>query len=175
MEKEEEKLKRAEEMLGRINLADVDRDEDLIWALADLWNIEKHLNQAINNVVEKLNAGEDVEYNEKLLQLLQETLKMVREERAKHLPRIYYLKEFGLWCTVKHLVGAMMQFGEVGAKDIHMALEEKDEQRRKELLELAKRDFETSKTLHDILLMFKVFSKNTKPLTIKPLEEHKPK
>ena len=175
MENEEEKLKRAEEMLGRINLADVDRDEDLIWALADLWNIEKHLNQAINNVVEKLNVGEDVEYNEKLLQLLQETLKMIREERAKHLPRIYYLKEFGLWCTVKHLVGAMMQFGEVGAKDIHMALEEKDEERRKELLELAKKDFETSKTLHDILLMFKVFSKNTKPLTIKPLEEHKPK
>jgi len=170
MENEEEKLKRAEEMLGRINLADVDRDEDLIWALADLWNIEKHLNQAINNVVEKLNVGEDVEYNEKLLQLLQETLKMIREERAKHLPRIYYLKEFGLWCTVKHLVGAMMQFGEVGAKDIHMALEEKDEQRRKELLELAKKDFETSKTLHDILLMFKVFSKN-----VKPLEEHKPK
>jgi len=170
MENEEEKLKRAEEMLGRINLADVDRDEDLIWALADLWNIEKHLNQAINNVVEKLNVGEDVEYNEKLLQLLQETLKMIREERAKHLPRIYYLKEFGLWCTVKHLVGAMMQFGEVGAKDIHMALEEKDEERRKELLELAKKDFETSKTLHDILLMFKVFSKN-----VKPLEEHKPK
>jgi hypothetical protein len=170
MENEKEKMEKIEEMLGRVNLADVDRDEDLIWALADLWNTEKHLNQAINNVVEKLKKGEDVEYNGKLLQLLQETLKMLREERAKHLPRIYYLKEFGLWCTVKHLIGAMMQFGEVGAKDIHMALEEKDEQKRKELLELAKKDFETSKILHDILLMFKVFSKN-----VKPIQEHMPK
>jgi HEAT repeat protein len=167
MEKEKE-IKKAEEMLGRINLADIDRDEDLIWALADLWNIEKHLNQALNSVVEKLNKGENKEYNEKLLQLLQETLKMVREERAKHLPRIYYLKEFGAWCQIKHLVGAMMQFGEVGAKDIHMALEEKDEQKRKELLELVKKDFETSKTLHDILLMFKVFSKKVKTEEVSP-------
>ena len=154
---EEEKT---EEMLGRINLADVDRDEDLIWALADLWNIEKHLNQAINMVIEKIEAKENEENNKKLLEFLLETFKTIREERAKHLPRIYYLKEYGLWCTVKHLVGAMMQFGEVGAKDVHMYLEEKSEEKKKELFELIKKDFETSKKLHDLLLAFKVVAQH---------------
>jgi hypothetical protein len=147
---------------GKINLADIDRDEDLMWALADLWSAEKHLSQALNAVVEKINKGEDVEYNKKLFELLNETLNLIREERAKHMPRLYYLKEYGLWCTVKHILGAMLQFTEVGAKDIHIALKEKDEKKKEEMLEIAKKDFETSKTLHDILLMFKIFSKNVK-------------
>jgi len=147
---------------GKINLADIDRDEDLMWALADLWSAEKHLSQALNAVVEKINKGEDVEYNKKLFELLNETLNLIREERAKHMPRLYYLKEYGLWCTVKHILGAMLQFTEVGAKDIHIALKEKDEKKKEEILEIAKKDFETSKTLHDILLMFKIFSKNVK-------------
>lgn len=147
---------------GKINLADIDRDEDLMWAVADLWSAEKHLSQALNAVVEKINKGEDVEYNKKLFELLNETLNLIREERAKHMPRLYYLKEYGLWCTVKHILGAMLQFTEVGAKDIHIALKEKDEKKKEEMLEIAKKDFETSKTLHDILLMFKIFSKNVK-------------
>jgi len=147
---------------GKINLADIDRDEDLMWAVADLWSAEKHLSQALNAVVEKINKGEDVEYNKKLFELLNETLNLIREERAKHMPRLYYLKEYGLWCTVKHILGAMLQFTEVGAKDTHIALKEKDEKKKEEMLEIVKKDFETSKTLHDILLMFKIFSKNVK-------------
>ncbi|MFQ6068001.1 MAG: hypothetical protein ACE5KD_00500 [Candidatus Bathyarchaeia archaeon] len=143
---EEEKIK---ELLkkGKISLFDIDRDEDLIWAVADLYCLEKHLQLTLNFIVKKLEKEPKDEYYKKLYELTCNLLNGVRLERTKHLKRLVKLKEFGFWCCYKHLIGSMMQFAEVGGKDIYM----KDEN--------VKMDFETSAFCHDAVILLNQFSK----------------
>ena len=175
----EKKIEKIKQMMGRINIEDVDRNEDLMWFVADLWNIEKHLNTALYTIREKLNKklkDNEKQYYDKLYRFASEILKQVREERTKHLERLYFIREFGLWCSVKHFLGVMMQAGEVAAKDIHIAIEKekelekiKDEKQRKVLedeikkdWENVKKDLETSKFAHDVVLLMKKFSEAVK-------------
>ena len=174
------KIEEIKKLAGRINIDDVDRNEDLMWFVSDLWNIEKHLNTALYTINEKLSSGKLNEqqkiYYENLFKLASEILKKTREERTKHLKRLYFIREFGMWCSVKHFLGVMAQAGEVMAKDIHIALEKqqllektKDEKERKALEEEIKKDWEnvkidleTSKFAHDIILLMKKFSEKFK-------------
>lgn len=176
---EEKKIERIRRLLGRINLEDIDRNEDLYWATSELINIEKHLYLALAFLNEKIKKEKDPqmkEYYQKVFNLLARLLKKVREERTKHLERIYSLKTFSTWCIYKHITGGMHQFGEVFAKDNHMYWEKMDEIERtdneelkKRLEEEAKKDFEnmqkdleTLKFLHDTLLLLKKFSETVK-------------
>lgn len=114
--------KKAEKILeeGKINLYDIDRDADLMWAVADLWNIEKHLNMTLNNLSAKLKENPNDKKLNTLFVLISKILDEVRKYRAKNLKHLEKLKLFSIWCVYKHLLGAMMQFGEVGAKEISM-------------------------------------------------------
>ena len=155
-----EKEKKVEELIktGRINLMDIDRDEDLMWALGDLWCLEKHLNQALNKITLKLKEDPNNEYNKKLFELISNVLNQVRIERTKHLKNIQKLHEFALWCSYKHLLGIMMQFGEVGAKELYIGITNKNE----ENIKRAKECFETSNFAHDIIILFNKFAKKYK-------------
>ena len=169
--KEIGKLEKIKSMLGRINILDVDRDEDLVWALSDMWNLEKHINQTLNDLSEKLEKNPDDEYL-KLFRLLSQVLTELRVHRTKHLERIEKLKHMGTWCEYKHWVGLMAQMGEVASKDIYMALEKekilektKDEKKRKELENEIKEDWEnalkdlrTSKFAHDTIFLLNKFA-----------------
>ena len=173
------KIEKIKELLGRISLEDIDRDEDLMWFVADLWCLEKHLSTSLYMLNEKIKKEPESEYFKKLFQLIVNVLKKVREERTKHLERLYFIKEYGVWCSVKHLLGAMMQASEVAGKDIHIAIEkekeleklekegnkEEVEKLKKEIeedWENVKKDLETSKFCHDLLILFKQFSQKFK-------------
>jgi hypothetical protein len=119
---------------GKIDIFDIDRDEDLRWAVADLYSAEKHLSLTLAFLSEKLEEEPNNEYYKKLYEVVKNLLNGIRIERAKHLKRLEKFGEIGSWCTYKHLLGAMMQFAEVGAKDIYMG--ENDE--------IIKMDFKTS-------------------------------
>jgi len=54
MKTEEKKIEKIKELLGRINLEDIDRDEDLMWFVADLWCLEKHLSTSLYMLKEKI-------------------------------------------------------------------------------------------------------------------------
>ena len=97
-EKEKKKIEKIKELLGRINLEDIDRDEDLMWFVADLWCLEKHLSTSLYMLKEKIKKEPENEYFKKLFQLIVNVLKRVREERTKHLERLYFIKEYGVWC-----------------------------------------------------------------------------
>ena len=105
----------------------------------------------INDISKKIKNTKDdskeIEYFKKLYDLATSLLSSVRIERAKHLKRIEKLKEFGFWCLYKHFIGAMMQFGEVGAKDAYMGE-----------LENTKKDFETSSFCHDAIVLMNHFA-----------------
>ena len=173
--KEKEKkdeLKKIREMAGKINIEDIDRDVDLFYAVSDFWNIEKHLNGALNAVVEKLEKDPSNEHLNKLFKLLCSILDETRKHRTIHLERLQKLKEFSIWCFYKHVIGLSAQLGEVGAKDIHIALEKekllkeiKDEKKRKELEEEIKKDwenvkndFKSSKFTFDIVFLLDKFA-----------------
>ena len=147
----EDKIKKL--VNGKINLDDLDRDADLMWAVADLYSIEKHLNIVIGNIIAKLKEGKDVEKNNKLLNLAMNLLNEVRIQRAKHLKKLYKLKEFGFWCIYKHLLGAMLQFGEVGSKEIYMGN-----------MEEAKNCFETSEFCLESIMLLNNVAKEIKNL-----------
>ena len=176
---EKERIEKIKELLGKINLGDIDRDEDLMWFVADLWCLEKHISTSLYMLNEKLKNNPEDEYLNKLFELLTNALKAIREERAKHLERLYFLREYGTWCSVKHLLGIMMQASEVAAKDIHMAIEKENvlkrlekEGKKEEVEKLKKeiekdwenvrKDLETSKFAHDLLILFKQFGKKFK-------------
>lgn len=118
--------KKIEKMIekGKIDLFDIDKEADLIWAIADLYSIEKHLNMALNNISVKLEEKEDKNLK-KLYEALAELLNEVRKQRAKHLKKVQKLKHYSTWCIYKHLLGAMMQFGEVASKYIYAGETEK--------------------------------------------------
>lgn len=134
--------------LGKIDLYDIDRDEDLFWAVSDLWNIEKHLNTSLNYLVKKMKE-EPNDYYSKLFELLSSLLSGIRLERAKHLKRLTKLHMFGVWCVMKHLIGCAAQMGEVAAKDIYLGE-----------IENAKMDFETSKFCHDAFVLINRFGES---------------
>mgnify|MGYP000097138502 CR=1 FL=1 len=150
--------KKKEEELGKSHVADIDRDEDLAWMVADLWCLEKHLSTSLYFIREKLEKEPNNEYYKKLFQFVCEVLRGVRKERAKHLERLYFLREYGLWCSVKHILGAMMQSSEVMAKDLDIAIETNDERAWQNV----KKDLETSKFCHDLILAFRHFSRTVK-------------
>jgi len=156
------KEKKVKELLkkGKINLFDIDRDEDLMWAVADLYCIEKHLELTLNFVVKKLEADPEDEYYKKFYELLYNLLNGIRLERTKHLKRLVKLEEFGVWCPYKHLLGAMMQFAEVGTKDIYM----QSETNGGDQTENIKMDFITSAFCHDAIILLNQFSKLKKKL-----------
>ena len=175
------KIEKIKELLGRINLEDIDRDEDLIYAVGDLVNAEKHLNSALYVLNEKLKKEPNNEYLKKLFELISNVLKELREQRAIHLERLYYIKSHSIWCLYKHIIAAMYQFGEVASKDIHMAIEkekeleklekegkkEEVEKLKKEIekdWENVKKDLETSKFCHDLLILFKQFAEKIKSI-----------
>jgi len=133
---------------GKVDIFDIDRDEDLMWAVADLYCIEKHLNLTINFIKKKLEENPKDEYYQKLYEVATNLLNGVRVERAKHLKRLVKFKEFGFWCIYKHFLGGMMQFGEVGAKDLYMGDKEN-----------AKLDFETSSFCHDAIILLNQLNK----------------
>ena len=178
MEEEKKDIKKIKELLGRINLMDIDRDEDLMWFLGDLWSQEKHLNQSLNFISEKLKENPNDEYYNKLSKLIARILTETRKQRAAHLPRIQKLKSFALWCFYKHSLGLMMQAGEVASKDVYMALEkekqlgkmiktgkskEEIEKLKKEIEEdwnNAKKGFITSKFGHDTVVLMNQFAKS---------------
>ena len=57
---EKERIEKIKELLGKINLGDIDRDEDLMWFVADLWCLEKHISTSLYMLNEKLkNNPED--------------------------------------------------------------------------------------------------------------------
>ena len=156
--KKEENIK---EMAGRIKIEDIDRDEDLIWAVGDLVNLEKHLATAIYNIEEKIKKEPKNENLKSLLNFASRILNEVREHRTIHLERLYYIKEYGLWCSVKHIIGAMYQFTEVASKDMRMALQS-NEGTDGENFKNAIKDYRTSKFLHDLLILMKKFSEKNK-------------
>ncbi len=83
---------------GKVDIFDIDRDEDLMWAVADLYCIEKHLNLTINFIKKKLEENPKDEYYQRLYEVATNLLNGVRVERAKHLKRLVKFKEFGFWC-----------------------------------------------------------------------------
>lgn len=142
--------KKAEKILegGKIDLYDIDRDADLMWAVADLWNIEKHLNMSLNNISAKLQKNPNDKKLNLLFEALSELLDNVRKERGKHLKHLYKLKVYGIWCSTKHFLGAMMQFGEVAAKEISMGN-----------LERARECFETSEFCYNAIMFLNALAK----------------
>lgn|GEM_PF-4007148 len=132
----EEKIEQIKKLIeqGKISFFDIDRDEDLMWAVSDLYNIEKHLSGVLDFLIVKLNEEPDNEYYKKLYEFVKGFLNEIRIHRSKHLKRLQKFEEYGFWCLGKHLLGAMAQFAEVGAKDIYA--KEKDE--------IVRLDFETS-------------------------------
>ena len=160
---QQELLERAKDLIesGKVDIFDIDVMEDHKWATADLWNNEKHLNIVINHIHIKLKEIKDQklkEYYKKLLELAYHLLNETRKHRAKHLKRIEKLREFGFWCTYKHYLGAMEQFGEAAAKYIYIALEEK----KSEFLEAAKECFETSAFCSEAVMLMNKFAENVK-------------
>lgn len=134
---------------GKISLFDIDRDEDLRWAVSDLYNIEKHLSTTLDFVAKKLEEEPENEYYKKLFEFASKLLNGVRIHRSKHLKRLTKFEELGFWCIGKHLLGAMAQFTEVGAKDIYMNEKE----------EIIKMDFETSAFCRDAFIIINQFQK----------------
>lgn len=161
--------------LSKINLYDIDRDADLTAAIAELWLWEKHLNDSLNYIVKQLTKIDEClekqpndktyeklkKFYEDTFELASALLKGIRIERAKHLRRITKLKEIsigdlkiripGLWCGYKHATGGYIQFGEVGAKDIHMGE-----------MENAKLDFETSEFCKEAIILLNKFAEKYK-------------
>ncbi len=139
--------KKVEKILegGKVDIHDLDRDADLMWAVADLWCAEKHLNVILNNLAMKLKKKED-EKTVILYDFASYLLNEIRKYRAKHLRNLEKLREYGFWCLYKHLLGAMMQFGEVGAKEISMG----NIKRSEECFETSEFCYETIITLNKI-------------------------
>lgn len=142
--------KKVKEILesGKISLYDIDRDTDLMWAIADLYNIEKHLNMALNNLASKLSKNQEDKKLRIAFEALCGLLNEVRKHRAKHLKHIEKLKLFSAWCNYKHFLGAMMQFGEVASKEIYMGN-----------LERARECFETSQFCFEAIMFLNMLAK----------------
>jgi len=157
---QKEIIEKAKELIekGKVDIFDVDRLEDHMWAVADLWCLEKHLNIILNDIVKKLKQNPNDEKTKKLYELALNLLNETRKHRAKHLKKIEKLRAFGFWCVYKHYLGLMMQMGEVAAKYIYSALEEN----KLELLEHAKDCFETSAFAHDVIILLNKFADKLK-------------
>jgi len=142
--------KKAEKILegGKIDLFDIDRDADLMWAVADLYCGEKHLNMILNNLSAKLVANPEDKKSKILFEAASELFDKIRRERARHLRHLERLREYGFWCLYKHLLGAMMQFGEVAAKEISM-----------DNLERARECFETSEFCYNAIMFLNALAK----------------
>lgn len=143
------KKEKIKEMIekGKIDLYDIDKEADLLWAVADLYCVEKHLNMSLNHISAKLkeNPSENLK---KLYEALARLLNEVRKERAKHLKKIAKLKYYSVWCIYKHLLGAMMQFGEVASKCIFS-----------NQFEEAKECYETSEFCFETILFLNALAK----------------
>ena len=148
----EEKINEAKKTLkekGKVDIFDIDRDEDLRWAVADLYSAEKHLSLTLAFLTKKLEEEPNNEYYKKLYELVKNLLNGIRIERSKHLKRLQKFGEIGVWCLQKHLLGAVIQFAEVGAKDIYMG--ENDE--------IIKMDFGTSAFCRDAFILINKIKK----------------
>ena len=157
---QEELIERAKELIkkGKVDIFDVDRLEDHMWAVADLWCLEKHLNIIINNLTKKLKENPNDKKAKTLYELAINLLNETRKHRAKHLKKIEKLRAYGWWCCYKHYLGVMMQMGEVGAKYVYQALE----QNKPELLKDAQDCFETSAFAHDTIILLNKFADKIK-------------
>jgi len=104
------KKKSQEESLanGKIDKADLAKQVDLFWAVADVYCIEKHLCHSLM-IMPK-------EERKKYFELYNE----VRKIRAKLLKRLARNTKWDLWCPNKHFVGAVMQVMEVAIKEKYM-------------------------------------------------------
>jgi hypothetical protein len=142
---------------GKISLFDIDRDEDLMWAVADLYCAEKHLQLTLSFITKKLEEEPQNEYYKKLSSIITSLLNAVRIQRTKNLERLEKFKEKGIHCLYKHLLGAMMQFAEVGSKDIFMNEDE----------EKIKLDFETSIFCRDAILALNQVQKIKEKMEVK--------
>ncbi len=89
---------------GKMDLSDCSMKEDLFWATADVYCLEKHLEKSIMEMPEKLKP----QYIE--------ILDYIRIQRAKLLRGLIVNKQFDLWCVAKHFVGSVMQSLEVATK-----------------------------------------------------------
>ena len=157
---QKEIIEKAKELIkkGKVDIFDVDRLEDHVWAVADLWCLEKHLNIILNNIVKKLKENPNDEKAKILYELALNLLNETRKHRAMHLKEIEKLREYGWWCCYKHYLGVMMQMGEVGAKYVYQGLEEN----KPELLEKARKCFETSAFAHDVIILLNKFADKLK-------------
>ena len=94
------------------------------------------------------------EYYKKLYELAKNLLNGIRIERSRHLKRLQKFEELGFWCIDKHLLGAMLQFAEVGGKDIYMKEDDK----------IIESDFRTSAFCRDAFILINKFANIKKRL-----------
>lgn len=151
-----DKIEKLKELVksGKISLFDIDRDEDLMWAISDLYNIEKHLSDILIFLSKKLDEEPNNEYYKKLFEFTKGLLNEIRIHRSKHLKRLQKFEEYGFWCLGKHLLGAMSQFTEVGAKDIYKGEDD----------EIIKLDFDTANLCRSVFLFINRELQNIKKL-----------
>lgn len=121
---------------GKMDASDLAEKVDIFWAVADIYNVEKHLAHSIMQMPEELKPKYIEIYNE------------IRKIRAKVLARLLTNKKYDLWCPGKHLIGAVMQLTEVALKDKYQGNE-------KEALEMMK----YAKDLYDIFWLIQEMGK----------------
>ena len=108
---------RADEEL-RIHPADVGKMTDLFWAVADVYNTEKHLEFSLMKIRKE---GYGDKKDKKLEEAVEVLLNKVRIIRAALLKKLLGEMKipYQLWCSYKHLTGATMQIMEVATRDIY--------------------------------------------------------
>ena len=94
---------------GRLSEADIPVEMDLLWAVANLVEMEEHLWSVIGDV--KREVGDD-ELAEEAIELM----RGVRNLRAKLMKKLVPARHFETWCELKHAISALYRIGEVASK-----------------------------------------------------------
>ena len=138
----------------KLDSADIGKFGDLVWAIADAYNTEKHLQYSLMLISRKL----EKEPNTKDLALrkaLMNLLDRVRMNRSFLLKKL--LKDadnvksaYNLWCPFKHLVGTFMQSLELANREISL----KNEQEAIEYITIAKNYWEVFLDLYSTLMLY---------------------
>ena len=94
---------------GRLSEADVPLEMDLLWAVANLIEMEEHLWSVIGDIKREIG---DEDLAEKACSLLSD----VRDLRASLMKKLVPARKYETWCELKHSISALYRIGEVASK-----------------------------------------------------------
>lgn len=108
---------KSQKKTAKTHPADVGKRVDLEWAVRNVYATENHLEHSLNIIKREF---KDSEEKEALIKLVGKILNEVRILRAKLLKKLIKTTMADLWCTHKHLAGAVIQCLEVAKREIQM-------------------------------------------------------